>query len=255
MNDAFGRPQSALVLGGTSDIAQAILAQLVPGGCRDVVLAGRDPERLARAAETLRSAGAEQVAVVTVDAADLAGVGAAVDSCVKAFGGRDIDLVIVAVGVLGDQEDDEHSPSAVVDRLSVGFTWPAAALAGLADHLRDQGHGRILVLSSVAGVRVRRANYVYGSAKAGLDGYAVGLAEALRGSGVIVQVVRPGFVHTKMTEGRPAAPFSVSPDAVADAVLAGLGTGHTVIWVPSTLKFVFAALVNLPQTLWRRLPG
>jgi decaprenylphospho-beta-D-erythro-pentofuranosid-2-ulose 2-reductase len=255
VNDAFGRPQSALVLGGTSEIALAILAKLVPGGCRDVVLAGRDDERLAAAAQTVGDAGAEHVATVTVDAADLAGVAGAVEACLGAFAGRDIDLVLMAVGVLGDQDADERSPAAVVDRVGVGFTWPAAVLAGVADHLRRQGHGRIVVLSSVAGVRVRRANYVYGSAKAGLDGYAVGLAEALRGTGVSVQVVRPGFVRTKMTEGRPAAPFSVGPDDVADAVVAGLGTSRTVIWVPSVLKWAFTVFVNLPQALWRRLPG
>ena len=255
MKDAFGRPQSALVLGGTSDIAQAILAALVPGGCRDVVLAGRDPDRLAVAAESVRSAGADQVATVTVDAADLMGAGAAADSCLGAFSGRDIDLVIVAVGVLGDQSADEHSAAAVIDRIGVNFTWPAAVLAAVTDRLVEQGHGRIVVLSSVAGVRVRRANYVYGSGKAGLDAYAVGLAEAMRGTGVTVQVVRPGFVHSKMTEGRPAAPFSVAPKDVADAVVSGLGSTRTVIWVPSVLRVVFALFVNLPQAVGRRLPG
>ena len=88
--------------------------------------------------------------------------------------------------------------------------------------LRGQGHGRILVLSSVAGYRVRRSNFVYGAAKAGLDGFAKGLGEAVRGTGVSVHVVRPGFVRTKMTEGRPAAPFAVGPDRVAEDVVRGL---------------------------------
>ena len=125
----------------------------------------------------------------------------------------------------------------------------------MARRLKEQGAGRIVVLSSVAGVRTRRANYVYGSAKAGLDGYATGLAEALRGSGVVLQVVRPGFVHTKMTAGRPAAPFATTPEVVAEAVVRGLARGTPVIWAPPVLQWAVAVMANLPQAIWRRLPG
>jgi len=125
----------------------------------------------------------------------------------------------------------------------------------VAAHLRRQGHGGIVVLSSVAGYRVRRSNFIYGSAKAGLDGFASGLGEALRGTGVTVQVVRPGFVRTKMTAGRPAAPFAVGPERVASDIVRGLQTGRAVIWSPGVLKWVFTILRLLPQALWRRVPG
>ena len=118
-----------------------------------------------------------------------------------------------------------------------------------------QGHGRILVLSSVAGYRVRRSNFVYGAAKAGLDGFAKGLGEAVRGTGVSVHVVRPGFVRTKMTEGRPAAPFAVGPDRVAEDVVRGLERGQAVIWSPGVLRAVFGVLGLLPDAIWRKLPG
>jgi decaprenylphospho-beta-D-erythro-pentofuranosid-2-ulose 2-reductase len=107
----------------------------------------------------------------------------------------------------------------------------------------------------VAGYRVRRSNFIYGSAKAGLDGFASGLGEALRGTGVTVQVVRPGFVRTKMTAGRPAAPFAVGPERVASDIVRGLQTGRAVIWSPGVLKWVFTILRLLPQALWRRVPG
>jgi decaprenylphospho-beta-D-erythro-pentofuranosid-2-ulose 2-reductase len=139
--------------------------------------------------------------------------------------------------------------------VSVNLTWPAAALTALASRLRPQGHGRIVVLSSVAGYRVRRANFVYGSAKAGLDGFALGLSEALRDTGVSVHVVRPGFVHTKMTAGRPAAPFAVGPERVGADVARGLARGQTVIWSPGALRLVFGVLRLMPQAIWRRLPG
>jgi decaprenylphospho-beta-D-erythro-pentofuranosid-2-ulose 2-reductase len=237
VNDAFGRPQSVVVLGGTSDIAGAVLDRLVAAGTRRVVLAGRDPEGLEKAADRLRQAGADPVATVDFDARELDQAGAAVESCWAALDGADADLVLVAVGVLGDQGHDERRPEAVAGRME------------------DQGRGRIVVLSSVAGVRVRRANYVYGSAKAGLDAYAVGLGESLRDRGVVVQVVRPGFVRTKMTEGRPAAPFAVDAGAVADAVVAGLAGDRPVVWVPPVLRWVFGIFRLLPQALWRRLPG
>lgn len=254
MLDAFGVPQSAVLLGATSDIAQALLDRLLAAGCRTVVLAGRDPERLEAAAARARDGGATAVATVTFDARDVAG---AADAVARAFAaaGTAVDMVVMAVGVLGDQEADEGDPARVAEVVAVDFTWPAAALAAAASRLRAQGSGRIVVLSSVAGVRVRRANYVYGSAKAGLDGYAVGLGEALRGSGVRLHLVRPGFVRTKMTAGRPEAPFATSADEVAAAVWRGIERGEAVIWSPPVLRFAFGVLALLPQAIWRRLPG
>jgi decaprenylphospho-beta-D-erythro-pentofuranosid-2-ulose 2-reductase len=139
--------------------------------------------------------------------------------------------------------------------LTVNMTWPAAALTAVAARLQRQGHGRIVVLSSVAGYRVRRSNFIYGAAKAGLDGFALGLGEAVRGTGISVHVVRPGFVHTKMTAGRPAAPFAVGPERVARDTVRGLERGEAVIWSPGMLKYVFSVMRLLPQALWRRLPG
>ena len=119
----------------------------------------------------------------------------------------------------------------------------------------DQGHGTIVVLSSVAGERVRKSNYVYGASKAGLDGFAQGLGDALQGTGARVMVVRPGFVHTKMTAGRKPAPFSTTPDAVADAVVRGLEKGAETIWAPPALRFVMSGMRHLPRPLWRKVKG
>jgi short-subunit dehydrogenase len=103
-------------------------------------------------------------------------------------------------------------------------------------------------------VRVRRANYVYGSAKAGLDGFASGLADALHGSGVRLLLVRPGFVVGRMTAGMSPAPFSSTPDQVAEAVADALQHDRDVVWVPRTLRPVFAVLRLLPRAVWRRMP-
>jgi decaprenylphospho-beta-D-erythro-pentofuranosid-2-ulose 2-reductase len=253
MNDAFGHPQSVVVLGGTSDIARSLVEVVARPRCRSLVLAGRDAGRLESAAGLFRSAVAH-VDVVSFDAAEPADAEKVVAACFDAAG-EAVDLVVLAVGDLGDPEKDEDSPERVAHMLTVNATWPAAALTAAAMQLRAQGHGRIVVLSSVAGYRVRRANFVYGSAKAGLDAYAVGLGEALRDSGVSVHVVRPGFVRTKMTEGRPVAPFAVGPERVAADVVRGIERGQAVIWSPPLLRWVFPALRLLPQSLWRHLPA
>lgn len=253
MLDAFGRPQSVVVLGGTSEIAGAVVARLAPG-CDTVVLAGRDPARLEASAAAARAEGADRAQTVLFEAADVATAGRTVDECFSAAGEGGVDLVLVTVGRLSSRHE-ELDPSHIADVATATYAWPAAAMGRAAELLVRQGRGRIVVLSSVAGVRVRRANFPYGSAKAGLDGFSLGLADALRGSGVEVQVVRPGFVRTKMTEGLPPAPFATSAEDVADALVHALETRAPVVWCPPVLRWVMLALVHLPAALWRRVPG
>ncbi|HWE68665.1 MAG TPA: SDR family NAD(P)-dependent oxidoreductase [Acidimicrobiales bacterium] len=254
MMDAFGLPQSVVVFGGTSDIASAILAELVPRGCHTVVLAGRDDARLSEVAAAVSGLGATRVVPVQFDATDVAGATLVASRCLTAAEGP-VDLILMAVGELGEQLADEVDAGRVAEMITVNYTWPTAVLAVCAQHLRTQGSGRLVVLSSVAGVRVRRANYLYGSAKAGLDAFCAGLAESLRGTGAQLQTVRPGFVRSKMTEGLRSAPFARDPSDVAAAVLKGLETGQPVVWAPPVLRWVFLGLRHLPATLWRRLPG
>ena len=252
MIDAFGQPQSVVVLGGTSDIAIAILRRLALERLRSVVIAARQPEN---GIEKQIDAPPEvRFASVRFDAREADSAGPVVSRCFEQAG-EPVDLVIMAVGELGDNEIDETDPHRVSAMMSVNMAWPAAALASVAVRLRDQGRGRIIVLSSVAGYRVRRANFVYGAGKAGLDAFAIGLAESLRETDVSVHVVRPGFVLTKMTAGRPPAPFAVNADRVADDIADGIAKGRTVIWSPPQLRWIFGVLRLLPQAIWRRLPG
>ncbi|MHB8680814.1 MAG: SDR family NAD(P)-dependent oxidoreductase [Acidimicrobiales bacterium] len=252
MNDAMGMPQSAVVIGGTSEIARAILRRLVAARLRQVVLAGRDEVGLQAAAKELEALGAE-AHVRVLDVTDIAGHGAFAEEAARRLGF--VDLVVVAAGVLGDQDADAADPQAAARVLETNCTGPCALMAAFAEVLKKQGAGRIVVLSSVAGVRVRKANYVYGASKAGLDAYAQGLADALAGSGVAVTIVRPGWVATRMTAGRPPAPFATTPDAVADDVVAGIGKGATVVWSPPVLRMVFGVMRLLPGAIWRRMPG
>lgn len=250
MRDAVGRVQSVLVLGGGSEIALAVLRRLVADGCRRVVLAARRPEALDGPMAELRALGATDVTTLPFDAADTAGHAAALE---KAFADGDIDVVVLAFGVLGDQTEFDDDPGAAVDAVTVNYTGAVSTGLLVARHLRRQGHGTLVVFSSVAGVRVRQDNFVYGSTKAGLDGFALGLGDSLHGSGARVMVVRPGWVGTKMTEGLDPAPFATTPEAVASDVVRGLRAGRETVWSPAVLRLVFTGLRALPRPVWRRL--
>ena len=166
-----------------------------------------------------------------------------------------IDLVICAVGMLGHHAGLSMPPSEVDTMVRSNFAGPAAALAVVGTTMAEAGHGTIVVLSSVAGVRARRSNYVYGSTKAGLDSFAQGMGDALVGTGVRVLVVRPGFVTSKMTEGLDPAPLHTDPATVASAVAKALGSRRDIVSVPPVLSPAFAVLRNSPRGLWRRIAG
>jgi len=254
MNDAFGRPQSVVVLGGTSEIAGSLVDALLAERCRTVVLAGRDVDALAGAAKRARAGGADVVETVTFDATAVENAQDTVARCFSAAGDG-VDLVLVTVGLLNGSRADTQDPDRISEVAAVNFTWPASAIACAAERLRSQGYGRIVVFSSVAAVRARPSTVLYGSAKAALDRFASGLAQTLRGTGVVVQIVRPGFVHTKMTRELRPAPFAVGPQAVAAAVVRGIETDQAVIWVPGFLRWLYLVLRHLPQRVWARLPG
>jgi decaprenylphospho-beta-D-erythro-pentofuranosid-2-ulose 2-reductase len=251
VRNALGQVQSVLVLGGGSEIAQAVVGQLVDDGCRTVVLAARRPEALSSDVASMRARGATTVEAVPFDALASDSHAALVGEWFERFG--DIDLVVLAFGVLGDQAQLEADPSAAAEAVRTNYVGAVSSGLAVANHMRAQGHGTIVVLSSVAGERVRKANFVYGSSKAGLDAFAQGLGDSLVGSGVHVTIVRPGFVHSKMTAGMSPAPLATTPHAVADAVVKGIAANREVVWVPSTLRWLMAAFRHLPRAVWRKV--
>jgi decaprenylphospho-beta-D-erythro-pentofuranosid-2-ulose 2-reductase len=250
MKDAFGLPQSLLVLGGTSEIALATARRLIARRTRTVWLAGRPSPALEEAAGQLRGLGAD-VHTVAFDALDPTSHDAVLG---KVFAEDDIDMVLLAFGLLGDQARDERDPEAAVRVAQTNYTGAVSAGLVCARALQSQGHGSLVVMSSVAGERARRANFIYGSSKAGLDAFAQGLGDALHGTGVHVMVVRPGFVRTRMTADLPEAPLATTPEAVATAVELGLRRRSETVWVPGALRVVMAALRHLPRGVFRRLP-
>jgi decaprenylphospho-beta-D-erythro-pentofuranosid-2-ulose 2-reductase len=242
-----------LLIGGTSEIGLAIVRRL---GLHDpvrAVLLGRDQERLARAAESLERDGrAAAVSTQALDADDLDAHVPAVAEAFERFGG--FDLVVLAVGVLGAQEGLDADRARAAEVMRVNFVDGGSLLLASLGRLRAQGHGIVVVLSSVGAERARAGNAIYGAAKAGLDALAQGLADATASTGVRVLVVRPGFVRGRMTAGMSPPPMSTTPDAVAAATVRALDTKAHTIWVPAGLRYVFAVLRHLPRPIYRRLP-
>lgn len=256
MSDIWGRPRNVLLLGGTSEIGLAIvkgLAGATDDPPRTVTLACRDVEAGERAANDLRRQWpGVRVDVRALEATATESHARLIDAVVAATG--DLDLVIVAVGQLGDAAHLDADPAAATALWEINATGAISLGHVSAAQLRAQAHGTLLVISSVAGVRVRRSNYVYGASKAALDAYAQGLADACAGSGARVVILRPGFVRTRMTAEMAAAPFAATPAQVAEITRRGLARGQRIIWAPGVLRYVFAVLRLLPGPIWRRLP-
>ncbi len=248
MDDTGAGP--VLVLGGRSEIGIELARRLAPGAT--VVLAARKADQLDEQINTLKAAGAVAVDTRELDADDLASHGPLIASIVAEHG--PIGTAVLAFGILGDQARAEIDSAHAVAIVHTDYVAQVSMLTHLAAAMRDAGRGSLVVFSSVAGIRVRRANYVYGSAKAGLDGFASGLSDALHGSGVRLLIARPGFVIGRMTQGMTPAPLSSTPEQVAAATAGALAKGRRTVWIPWTLRPIFFVMRLLPQSVWRRMP-
>ncbi len=251
MRDALGALESVLVLGGGSDIAVATVKELAKERTRTVILAGRDTAKLEPVADELRAAGVTTVDLVTFDAAQPDTHQAVIDQVWADH--PDLDLVLLAFGVLGDQAAFDADPVSAAEAAIVNYAGAVSSGLVVAQHLEAQGHGTLAVITSVAGERARADNFVYGSTKAGLDAFTQGLGDRLAGTGASVMAVRPGFVRTSMTAHMDDGPMATTADAVARDIVAGLRHGAHTVWSPAKLRYVFAVLKVLPRPVWRKL--
>lgn len=251
MTDTADRPGGLVVVfGGRSEIGMEVARRLAPGST--VVLAARRPDELGEEKQRLGQDGAAAVHAVAFDADDLSAHAGVVEAIIAEHG--PIGTAVVAFGILGDQARAEKDAAHAAAIVHTDYVAQVSLLTVLAEVMRSAGGGQIVAFSSVAGVRVRRANYVYGSAKAGLDGFCSGLGDALHGSGVRLLLVRPGFVVGRMTQGMSPAPLSSTPAQVADAAVRALRKGRSTVWVPRSLAALAVVLRMMPRFVWRRLP-
>ncbi|MFC9519257.1 decaprenylphospho-beta-D-erythro-pentofuranosid-2-ulose 2-reductase [Nocardiaceae bacterium NPDC056970] len=252
MINAVGNPQTLLLLGGTSEIGLAICEEYLKKAPLRVILAAlpNDPGRDAAVAQ-MKAAGATQVDLIDFDALDTEGHPKMID---EAFSAGDVDVAIVAFALDGDAEELWQNQRKAVLVANVNYTASVSVGVLLGEKMKAQGFGRIIAMSSVAGERVKRANFVYGSTKAGLDGFYLGLGEALAPFGPKVTVVRPGMVRTKFSAHVKEAPLTVNKEIVAELAVAASDKGKEIVWTPGPWRFVMMALRHVPRAIFRKLP-
>ncbi len=252
MIDATGNPQTILLLGGTSEIGQAIVGEYLSHAPARLIL-GVQPgdERTDATVTALRDQGATGVEVLAFDATAFEEHPAVIE---RAWADGDVDVAIVAFGVLGDNERQWQDQALAVTAVQINYTGAVSVGVLLGQKMREQGFGQIIAMSSAAGIKVRRSNFVYGSAKAGLDGFYTNLGDALAPSGVNVLVVRPGQVRTRMSAHVKEAPLTIDPDELARLVVDAARKGKPIIWTPPAFEAVMAVLTHIPAPIFKRLP-
>jgi decaprenylphospho-beta-D-erythro-pentofuranosid-2-ulose 2-reductase len=250
--DAVGNPQTILLLGGTSEIGLAICERYLQNAHARIVLAAmpNDPGRDAAVAQ-MKAAGARSVELIDFEATDPDTHPKMID---EAFANGDVDVAIVAFGILGDAEELWQNQHKAVLAAEINYTAAVSVGVLLAEKMRAQGFGQIIAMSSAAGERVRRSNFVYGSTKAGLDGFYLGLGEALREFGVRVLVIRPGQVRTRMSAHVKEAPLTVDKEYVANLAVTAAAKGKELVWAPAAFRYVMMVLRHVPRPIFRKLP-
>ncbi len=252
MIDATGNPQTILLLGGTSEIGLAIVAEYLSHSPARVVLGVQpgDDRRDATVAD-LTARGAREVVALDFDATAFDTHSAFMD---EAWSGGDVDVAIVAFGLLGDAEALWRDQGQAVTIAQVNYTGAVSVGVLVGQRMSAQGFGQIIVMSSAAGEKIRRSNFVYGSTKAGLDGFYRGLGQALAPSGVKVLVIRPGQVRTRMSAHVKEAPLTVDAADVAKLAVDAARQGRELVWAPPAFQFVMLVLKHIPAPIFRRLP-
>jgi decaprenylphospho-beta-D-erythro-pentofuranosid-2-ulose 2-reductase len=250
--DAVGNPQAILLLGGTSEIGLAICERYLRNAHARILLAAMpdDPGRDAAVAQ-MKAAGARSVELIDFEATDTDSHPKLIDA---AFAGGDVDVAIVAFGLLGDAEELWQNQRKAVQIAEINYTAAVSVGVLVGEKMRAQGFGQIIAMSSAAGERVRRSNFVYGSTKAGLDGFYLGLGEALKEFGVRVLVIRPGQVRTRMSAHIKEAPLTVDKEYVANLAVTASAKGKELVWAPGAFRYVMMVLRHIPRPIFRKLP-
>ena len=230
MLNGFKNPGRIVLIGGSSEIGMAIVTQLPENKSREVILVDRSGE-------------------YALDVTDKAGRERAVS---KLFDEGDLDLVIIAVGLLGNNQELTIADN-LVAAMEVNYVGTVHLLELIAERMKQQSHGQILAISSFAQVRPRPDNFRYGSTKAGLDFYARGLALSLEGTGVTLKILRPGFVRSKMTAGMDDAPFAITVQEAGSYGVKALTSRRLVTWAPSLLKYVAFIFKSLPPAIFSKI--
>jgi short-subunit dehydrogenase len=240
-----------LIIGATSAIAQATARRFAAEQAR-FFLVGRDADKLTAVADDLRVRGATGVETYVLDMNDIEKHAAMVEAATAALG--TLDAALIAHGTLGNQKADETLVVETMREWSTNATSVIALLTLLANAFERQRHGTIAVISSVAGDRGRRSNYIYGASKAALNTFLEGLCYRLHTAGVAVITIKPGFVDTPMTAAIPKNFLFASPERVGQDIHRAMARGTSVVYTPWFWRYVMLLIRLIPEPVFRKLP-
>lgn len=239
-----------LVLGATSGIAEATCRVWAKQGA-SLVLVGRSGEKLAAVAGDLKARGAKLVETLVCDLDETSKHPQLIADAVNALGG--LDVAYMAHGIMGDQQQSEENFDAAAQVIYTNFMSPVSLCTLLANYFVKQGRGVLAVISSVAGDRGRKSNYVYGSSKAGLSAFLDGLRNRVDRLGVTVLTIKPGPVKTAMTMGMKGSEKFADVDKVAATIVAAIRAKKDVLYVPGIWAIIMFVIRHIPESIFKKL--
>lgn len=243
-------PTAVLALGATSAIAEATLRLFAEQGARFYLVA-RNHEKLEAVAADLHTRGAAGVATCVMDLDDTARHPAMLASAAQSLG--TIDLAFLAHGILGDQNEAQAGYPAAEAIFHTNLLSSVSLITWLANYFERIGSGTLAVISSVAGDRGRKSNYVYGASKGALSIFLDGVRSRLDRVGVHVLTVKPGFVATPMTSHVEQGPLFARPSRVGKGIVSAIEKGRDVVYLPAFWAFIMLALRLLPRPIFKKL--
>jgi len=239
-----------LITGATSAIAQEAARHFAADGDA-FLLVGRNPDKLAAVADDLRARGAQEVRTEVVELIDFARCSRLIDEAVEQLGG--LDALLVAQGTLSDQSACEADPVQTLREFSLNAMGPITLLLKAAAYFETQHSGCLAVITSIAGVRGRRSNYVYGSAKAAVSTFLEGLRGRMGDAGVSVVDIRPGFVDTPMTAHLPKKTLFATAASVGERIYRAMVAGDDVVYTPWFWRWIALVIRLIPRSIFVKL--
>ena len=243
-------PRKILVLGATSGIAEATCRIWATQGA-SLFLVARNAEKLEAVAADLRTRGASYVGTAVADLDDTDKHPALLAHAVNSLTG--MDVAYLAHGILGDQEDAQEDFNVAAQILYTNLMAPVSLLTWLANFCVQRHAGTLAVLSSVAGDRGRKSNYVYGSSKAGLSAFVAGLRNRVDREGVTILTIKPGPTRTAMTAAMPKSEKFADADSVAESIVKAIDKRKDVLYVPFQWQPIMFVIRNIPERIFKKL--
>lgn len=241
----------AIVVGASSGIGEEIARRLVERGGRVALLARRGDALAALCDDLNAAAGEERAIAVAHDVANREEIPRLFQDLTQRLGG--LDAIFYAAGVMPHVEPDEYSTEKDAAMIDVNVTGAVAWLNEAARRFDRLGEGTIVGVSSIAGDRGRRGNPVYCTTKAALNTYLEGLRNRLLVKGVKVVTIKPGFVDTAMTRGKPGLIWLISAQEAAVRIVAAAEKGKHTAYVPGQWRLVGLVLRSIPSFIFKRL--